>query len=178
MRVRHVLVHDAAAITKIYNHYISTSTTTFEVEQIDPEMVLHRIQTCLVSGYPYLIAEENNELLGYAYAHRYRTRPAYDRTVEVSVYTNPGCERRGVASNLYEELIQAIFKAGFHTILAGIALPNEASVQLHEKFGFKKIAHFQEVGRKFDRWVDVGFWQLIADVDRSVTDSDPKSNDD
>jgi L-amino acid N-acyltransferase YncA len=167
MIVRNALVSDAQGITEIYNHYISTSIATFEIKNIKADVVMHRIQACLTAGYIYLVSEDQNEIVGYAYAHQYRPRPAYDRTVEVSVYTKSGCEHRGIASALYEALIPAIFKAGFHTILAGIALPNEASVRFHEKFGFQKVAHFSEVGRKFDRWIDVGYWQLTDEIDRS-----------
>jgi phosphinothricin acetyltransferase len=167
MIARCALDHDAEAIAEIYNHYISTSIATFEVERINADLVQGRIRACHAAGYFYLVAEDQNELVGYAYAHQYRPRPAYDRTVEVSVYTKPGYERKGVASTLYAQLIPMTFRAGFHTILAGIALPNEASVQFHEKFGFTKAAHFREVGRKFDRWIDVGFWQLTAKSDRS-----------
>lgn len=160
MIVRDVQLTDAGRIAQIYNHFVEASIATFELEPLDRAEVKRRIQACLQAQYPYLVADDRSELLGYAYAHQYRPRPAYDGTVEISVYTKPGCERHGVASALYGKLIPMSFEAGFHTILAGIALPNEASVRLHEKFGFKKVAHFREVGRKFDRWIDVGFWQL------------------
>lgn len=166
MIVRCALNDDAEAITEIYNYYISTSIATFELEQINADLVQGRIRACHAAGYVYLVAEDQNELVGYAYAHQYRPRPAYDRTAEISIYTKLGCERRGVASALYRQLLPEIFKAGFHTILAGIALPNDASVRLHEKFGFKKVGHLSEVGRKFDRWIDVGFWQLTINSDR------------
>ncbi|HEY2865717.1 MAG TPA: GNAT family N-acetyltransferase [Pyrinomonadaceae bacterium] len=166
MIVRSVQMADRVAVCEIYNHFVVTSHVTFEIDSQNPSAIEHRIRASLDGGYPYLIAEDESELLGFAYAHQYRPRPAYGRTVEISVYIKPGCERRGAASALYRQLLPAIFQAGFHTILAGIALPNEASVRLHEKFGFQKVAHFSEVGRKFDRWIDVGYWQLTAEIDR------------
>jgi len=155
MIVRDGQLTDAASIANIYNFFVETSIATFELEPVDPAEMERRIRSCLDAQYPYFVAEHENKLLGYAYAHQHRPRASYDRTVEVSVYTKPGSERKGVASTLYAQLIPMIFRAGFHTILAGIALPNEASVRLHEKFGSTKVAHFQQIGRKFDRWIDV-----------------------
>ena len=178
MTIRYALDRDAEAISEIYNQYISASIATFEVEQINAEVGLGRIRACLDLGYPYLVAEDNDKIVGYAYAHQYRPRPAYGKTVEVSIYARPGFEGRGVASALYKQLLPEIFKAGFHTILAGIALPNDASVRLHEKFGFQKVAHLSEVGRKFDRWIDVGYWQLTAENaghDRKKTENSGSS---
>ena len=167
MIVRPVRPTDAAAICEIYNHYVLTSVSTFEVESVGVLEMGQRISECLVAGYPYLVAEDADRIVGYAYAHSYRPRPAYKNAVETSVYVAPGENGRGCGSVLYRQLIHDLFCAGFHTILAGIALPNDASVHLHEKFGFNKVAHFREVGRKFDRWIDVGFWQLVYDSDRS-----------
>ena len=158
---------DAPAIAEIYSYFVDTSIATFEFDPTPADEMRRRIRDCLDRGYPFLVADNEIELIGYAYAHQYRPRQAYDRTAEVSVYTKAGIERRGIASALYERLIPTVFNAGFHTVLAGIALPNAASVRLHEKFGFRKVAHLSEVGRKFDRWIDVGFWQLTSDSDRS-----------
>jgi len=159
--VRAVQLDDVAAILEIYNHYVITSHATFELELIGREGMEHRIRSYVDQGYPYLVADDEQEIIGYAFAHRYRPRPAYAQTVEVSVYTKPGNEQRGVGSLLYGQLIPEIFAKGFHAITAGIALPNDASIRLHEKFGFEKVAHFREVGYKFDRWIDVRYWQLM-----------------
>ena len=167
MIIRPVQLADSVGICGIYNYFVMTSHATFELDPQEPAETERRIRGCLDESYPYLVAENEREILGFAYAHHYRPRPAYVQTVEVSVYIRPVAERRGVASALYKLLIPAVFDAGFHTILAGIALPNEASVRLHEKFGFRKVAHLSEVGRKFDRWIDVGYWQLTAENARS-----------
>ncbi|HEV8248126.1 MAG TPA: GNAT family N-acetyltransferase, partial [Polyangiaceae bacterium] len=98
-------------------------------------------------------------IVGYAYATRWRTRPAYRFSTEITVYLDPECRRLGIGSRLYEELLAKLQARGVHAAMAGIALPNEASVALHEKFGFSKVAHFKEVGFKFNTWIDVGYWQ-------------------
>jgi phosphinothricin acetyltransferase len=160
-------MHDAAQVCEIYNHYVYTSHATFELEALNEAEMNERIVDLLSSGFPYLVAEENGEVIGYAYGHQFRPRRAYQQTVEVSVYVKYGCEGRGIASRLYEELIPQILNAGYHAVVAVIALPNDVSVRLHEKYGFEKAGHFREVGRKFDRWIDVGYWQLQNDATTS-----------
>jgi phosphinothricin acetyltransferase len=152
---------DAPAIADIYNFYIRTSHATFEMDEIDAVEMHRRIEEAAAANYPFLVAEEASELIGYAYGRRYRPRAAYEHSIEISVYIRNGHEGRGVAAALYDELLPAIRQRGFHTIIAGISLPNDASVRLHEKFGMTKVAHFREVGRKFDRWIDVGYWQVV-----------------
>ncbi len=161
MEIRHVNINDAPQIAEIYNHYIATSHATFEIDTVDTIEIEKRIDKFRVAGYPYLVCEDNGEIAGYAYGHQFRPRPAYRHSIEVSVYIKPGHERKAIGTRLYESLFSEINKGDFHTIIAGISLPNEASVKLHEKFGFKKVAHFREVGRKFDRWIDVGYWEMI-----------------
>ena len=99
--------------------------------------------------------------MGYAYATAWRVRRGYRYSTEVTVYVDPGAGGRGIGSLLYTDLIAALQERGIHAAMGGIALPNDASVALHEKFGFKKVAHFEQVGVKFDRWIDVGYWQRI-----------------
>ena len=102
---------------------------------------------------PYLLA-------GYAYATKWRVRHAYRYSVETSVYVGAGHGRKGYGSALYGELLRRLRTSGCHLAIAGIAQPNEASVALHERMGFRKVAHFGEVGFKFGRWLDVGYWEL------------------
>ena len=99
-------------------------------------------------------------MVGYAYAGVWRTRAAYRQTVESTVYLEQGLISKGYGTLLYRALIEELRKKEFHVVLGGITLPNPASVALHEKMGFKKVAHFTEVGYKFNHWLDVGFWQL------------------
>jgi L-amino acid N-acyltransferase YncA len=152
MNIRHVEISDGAAIAEIYNYYIENSTATFETEPIDAAEMERRIREKLDAHYPFFAAEENNEVVGYAYAGPFRPRAAYRHTVEVSVYIRSDFSGRGIATSLYNELFPEIRHRGFHTIIAGISLPNEASIRLHEKFGMKQVARFKEVGFKFGKW--------------------------
>jgi len=155
--IRIVNPYDAPAIAEIYKYYILNTIITFETEVVTPEEIARRIEKYLKIG-PYLVYEENSEVVGYAYLSNFRERKAYENTVESTIYLRNGQGGRGVGFQLYSELLaQAALK--YHTVIAGISLPNEASVRLHEKCGFKKVGHFAEVGRKFDEWIDVGFWQ-------------------
>ncbi len=115
----------------------------------------------IVENYPYLVGEEDGEILAYACAAQYKSRCAYQSSVEVSVYVKSGIKGKGFGTKLYEKLFEELEQTDLHAIIAGIALPNDASVKLHEKFGFEKVAHFREVGFKFYKWIDVGYWELI-----------------
>lgn len=164
MLIRPADIDDAIDIAYIYNYYIATSHCTFEIEPVDLAEMQRRINEGMAAGYPFLVAEgDDDEILGYAYGNEYRPRSAYIHSVEVSVYVRPGHDGKGIATSLYEALFPEIIAGDFHAIVAGISLPNDASVHLHEKFGFEKVAHFREVGRKFDRWIDVGYWELVLD---------------
>jgi L-amino acid N-acyltransferase YncA len=158
--IRFVTPSDATVIAEIYNYYIANTIITFETEPVAPEEIAARIEKHSQVG-PYLVYEDKGEVVGYAYVSRFRERKAYEQTVESTIYIKNGSGGKGIGFNLYSELLfQAALK--YHTITAGISLPNEASVRLHEKCGFRKVAHFSEVGRKFGRWIDVGFWQKNA----------------
>lgn len=159
MIIRSALTTDAGAIAGIYNHYVLTSTITFEEEPVSEADMWSRIHGLQTAGLPWLIAESPTGVSGYAYASQWKTRSAYRFSVESTVYVAPGSTAAGVGSSLYDVLLARLREAGLHTVIGGIALPNEASTRLHEKFGFEKTAHFKEVGFKFGRWIDVGYWQ-------------------
>ena len=161
MQVRSAKPDDAIDVAYIYNYYIATSHATFEIEPVDEAEMVRRLEDCWYAGYPFLVCEDGGEIVGYAYGQRYKSRPAYMHSMEVSVYVRPGHTEASIGSTLYEALFEEIRKGDFHAVIAGISLPNDASIKLHEKFGFEKVAHFREVGRKFDRWIDVGYWELI-----------------
>lgn len=158
--IRPVNPKDSADIAELYNYYIKNSTATFEEEEIDSQEMLHRINK-VVPGLPWLVFEENGKIVGYAYATPWKSRSAYRYSVEVSVYVHHGEHGKGIGSKLYGRLIQILKELGFHAIIGGITLPNEASVKLHEKMGFKKVAEFEEVGYKFGKWLNVGYWEII-----------------
>lgn len=161
MNIRSATLADVAQIAEIYNYYIKTSHATFELETIDPAEMENRIKDGLEKNYPFLVYEENEGIIGYAYGHQYRARRAYMNSIEVSVYIKNGEEEKGIGTKLYQKLFAEILERDFHAIIAGISLPNDSSIKLHEKFGFEKVAHFREVGFKFGRWIDVGYWELL-----------------
>jgi len=160
--IREGIHSDAKTISEIYNHYILHSIITFETETIAPEEIIIRMEKYKQVG-PYLVYEDNGEVVGYAYVSRFRDRKAYENSIESTIYLKDGLGGKGIGSKLYAELLARV-SLNYHVIVAGIALPNDASVRLHEKCGFKKIGHFSEVGRKFDEWIDVGFWQKSGSV--------------
>lgn len=160
MEIRPASPADALQIAEIYNHYIATSHATFEINPIHANEMLRRMEDGRAADYPFLVCQEKGEIVGYAYGRQFRSRRAYKYSIEISVYIRPGHEEKSIGTLLYENLFSEIKSRDFHAVVAGISLPNDASVRLHEKFGFEKVAHFREVGRKFDRWIDVGYWQL------------------
>lgn len=155
--IREAISSDAQAIADIYNYYIVNTVITFELDPVTPREVMKRMEKYKEVG-PYLVCEEDDEVIGYAYVSKFRERPAYAHSVETSIYLKKGAGGKGRGTTLYSELLSQVLLQ-CHVIVGGIALPNEASIKLHEKCGFRKVAHFLGVGRKFGRWIDVGFWQ-------------------
>ncbi len=157
--IRDAVAHDAAAIAAIYNHYIAHTVVSFELEPIDAEDMRMRLQDVLAQGLPWIVAEEDRSIVGYAYASRWRARAAYRESVESSVYLAPEATGRGMGRALYDALLPKLRAAGLHTVIGGITLPNAASVALHEALGFTHVGTFREVGHKFGARIDVGYWQ-------------------
>jgi L-amino acid N-acyltransferase YncA len=158
--IREASAADAGAIVEIYNHFILTTTISFEEDPVSEAAMRQRIAEVHDAGLPWLVATLNGKVAAFAYATKWRARPAYRFAVETSVYVHKDRAGSKLGSTIYRNLVERLRVAGLHLAIGGIALPNEASVALHEKMGFRKVAHFEEVGRKFDRWVDVGYWQL------------------
>jgi L-amino acid N-acyltransferase YncA len=156
--IRDATSDDAAAIAAIYNRYVLDTTITFEEEAVTEDEMRARIAEVQTASLTWLVATDER-LLGFAYASKWKGRCAYRFSAEVTVYLDEGAAGRGLGSRLYAELFERLRAAGMHSVLAGIALPNESSVALHEKMGMEKVAHFGEVGFKLGRWVDVGYWQ-------------------
>ena len=158
--IRPASITDASAIVAIYNHYVATTTITFEENPVSAEEMAQRIKD--VSAHlPWYVFEHDGQVLGYAYATPWRVRSAYRFSVESSVYVSPDHPRQSIGSQLYETLIEELRARAIRVILSGIALPNIASVAFHETFGFEKAAHLKQVGRKFEQWIDVGYWELV-----------------
>jgi phosphinothricin acetyltransferase len=160
--VRPATREDADAIAAIYNHYVLETIVTFEEAPVAPVEMTRRIAEVQAAALPWLVAEKAGQVAGYAYATPWRSRIGYRFSVEVTVYTAPGQAGSGIGSRLYETLLPLLESRGIHAAMGGIALPNDASIALHEKFGFRKVAHFREPGLKFGRWIDVGYWEWVA----------------
>jgi phosphinothricin acetyltransferase len=160
--VRPATVHDAKSICGIYNHYIKTTAITFEEIPVSIGEMEGRIRTVLAK-YPWIVWEEEGEILGYAYLNKWRDRPSYRYSAEDSIYIQDGVRGRGIGKKLLAALLAEARQTDLHALVAGITLPNEQSVGLHETFGFKKIAEFGEIGYKLNRWLTVGYWQLILE---------------
>lgn len=160
MNIRDASVEDAEAIASIYNHFVLTTSISFEEAAVPAVEMAGRIADVQAAGLPWLVAQIDGAVAGYAYATKWRVRHAYRFSVETTVYLSPAHAGKGLGTALYRALLARLRDGGYHSAIGGIAQPNAASVALHEKLGFEKVALFREVGFKFDRWVDVGYWEL------------------
>lgn len=160
MIIRACEARDVPTVCEIYNYYIANTVITFEENPLSTTEMSARIHA-YTQLYPWFVCEVNGVVVGYAYATKWKERAAYKNSVEITVYLDHTQSGKGYGKALYTKLLESLVTMGCHVVLGGIALPNEASVGLHEYFGFKKVAHFSEVGFKLGRWVDVGYWQKI-----------------
>lgn len=157
--IRVALVSDAESMLEIYAPIVRETPVSFEL--VPPSLEDYRLRVASVlETMPWVVCEEKGEILGYAYASRFRPRPAYQWTAEATVYVHPRRQRRAVGRALYTALFDGLRLLGYPSVIAVIALPNPASVALHETLGFVPVGVFQKVGYKLGRWHDVGFWQL------------------
>lgn len=148
---------DAEAVAAIYNHYVATTAISFETAPVSVAEMARRIEAN-TSTHPWLVWREDGGVLAYAYATRWRDRAAYAGSVETTVYVAEAERGRGLGRKVYDALLKRLADGGWRMAIGGIALPNEASIALHEALGFEKVAHFPEVGEKFGRLIDVGYW--------------------
>ncbi len=158
--IRSVTREDAAELCTLYNYYIEHSIVTFEEELVDADAFQVRIEA-IAETHPWLVFEDGGDIVGYVYASPWKARHAYRHAAESTVYLAPNQQGKGIGTALYRQLIEDLKAQSIHCVMAGIALPNDASVALHEKVGFEKVAHFREVGWKFERWIDVAYWELM-----------------
>ncbi len=158
IRVRSATETDAPALLEIYRPYVERTAISFETELPTTEQFAGRIAKCL-STWDWVVAEDDAACLGYAYGTAHRERAAYRWSVETSVYVREDQHRRGVATRVYDALLERLKTKGYCNAFAGIALPNDASVALHERLGFEMIGAFKRVGWKFGRWHDVAWLQ-------------------
>ncbi|NQJ70729.1 N-acetyltransferase [Streptococcus suis] len=168
IRIRSVKIEDAADLVAIYAPYVEGTAITFETEVPTVADFAGRIEKTL-EKFPYLVAEEDGRVVGYAYASTYYARAAYDWTVELSVYVSKEARGKGIGSLLYDALEEDLMARGFKNFLACIALPNPASLALHEKRGYEEVAHFKKVGYKFGVWHDIVWLQksLVGEMDEN-----------
>ena len=166
--IRPARVEDASQLCDIYKHFVLNTTITFEEQVVEVDDMRARILETTAS-LPWLVWENNGAVLGYCHASKWKGRCAYRYSVESTVYLRPNESGQGIGSALYRELLRQLTGHDLHAVIGGIALPNNASVALHEKLGFEKIGHFREVGRKFGEWIDVGYWQLLLGSSKPKT---------
>lgn len=158
IKIQSAQIEDAADLVAIYAPYVANTAITFETEIPTVADFASRIKKTL-EKFPYLVAEEEGKVVGYAYASTYYARAAYDWTVELSVYIKQEVRGKGIGTLLYNALERELTARGFKNFLACIALPNPASLALHEKRGYKQAAHFKKVGYKFGTWHDIVWLQ-------------------
>lgn len=162
--IRLVQESDAKAIVEIYNYFVEHTVITFEETIITEEEMRSRIKKIMPTG-RWIVYESEGVVCGYAYASNWRSRIAYRNSLETTVYLNPESVGYGIGTKLYRALLNIMRKQGLRVAIGCIALPNENSVRLHEKLGFRKVGVFHEVGYKFGQWIDVGFWEKGLDFD-------------
>lgn len=157
--IRLVKTQDIAAILDIYSYYIEETVISFEEEVPTLDEFTHRVET-ISQHLPWLVYLSEDEVLGYAYASKHRERSAYRWSVDVSVYLKNNSHGKGIGTQLYKVLLHLLIYLGYYNAYAGISLPNEKSVRIHEKFGFLPVGIYKKVGFKFNQWTDVGWWYL------------------
>ena len=158
--IRNANIEDADAICNIYNYYVTNTIISFEEVPVSLEQIKDRIAKTTVAM-PWLVLEENGIVKGYAYATRWKPRSAYRFSAESTIYLRPTSIGKGYGTQLYQSLISDLRNRSLHCVIGVIALPNENSVALHERLGFQKVAHLNNIGWKFSNWIDVGYWELI-----------------
>jgi phosphinothricin acetyltransferase len=159
--IRAARADDLRALTAIYNHYVRNTAITFDLRPFEPAERQAWFDEHAANGrYRLLVAEDSGGVcVGYASTSRWRPKAAYDTTVEASVYCDPAAVGRGYGTALYRALFDSLAAEDVHRIVAGVSLPNPASIRLHERFGFQQVGVFREVGRKFDRFWDVAWFE-------------------
>ena len=158
--IRPVRLDDAERVASIYNKYVSATTITFETEPVTTEEMRGRINS-ISSSFPYFVYEYDGVVLGYCYAHLWKEREAYSKTLETTVYVAPEACHKGIGTGLMIRLIDDCRSQGYHALIACITADNLPSIHLHQHLGFRQVSRFSEVGRKFDLWLDVVDLELV-----------------
>jgi phosphinothricin acetyltransferase len=161
IQIRTATEADLQSILDIYNDAVLNTTAVYDYEPHTLEMRRQWFRIKEAQGYPVFVAEENGQVVGFSSIGPWRAWAAYKYSVENSIYVAAGQRGKGIGKKLLEPLIKAAEELDLHTIIAGIDSTNEVSIKLHERFGFKEVGHFRQVGYKFGRWLDLTFMQLI-----------------
>jgi phosphinothricin acetyltransferase len=166
--IRDAVAADLPQLVSIYNHYVIHTPITFDLQPFTAEQRGPWFEQFAPTGrHRLLVCEEGSAVIGYCSSHQFRVKPAYDTTVEVTVYCAPQATRRGVGTRLYAALFEALRGEDIRSFIAGITLPNPASVALHQSFGFVPAGTMHAVGRKFDRYWDVGWFERVSPSPRA-----------
>lgn len=164
LTIRPATENDAAAITGIYNYYVSHTTVSFETAPLSVGEMRQRIRA-ISAEFPYLVAEEEGRVAGYSYAHLWKEREAYRHTWEVTIYLDPSRKGHGIGSALMKRLIDDCRATGrCSRLIACITGENAASIAFHSRMGFEEVSHFRCVGYKFGRWLDVVDMELSVEL--------------
>ncbi len=158
--IRPVRLDDAECIASIYSKYVSATTITFETEPVTAEEMRGRIIS-ISSTFPYFVYEYDGVVLGYCYAHLWKKRESYSKTLETTVYLDSEACHQGIGSRLMCHLIEDCRRRGYHALIACITADNLSSLRFHQRLGFRQVSRFPKVGRKFGRWLDVIDLELI-----------------
>ena len=161
--IRAAVPGDAQRLCEIYNHYVLNDVATFEEAPVSLEEMRQRVAD-VQKHFFWLVYEDGGDVVGYAYAGKWKTRAAYRHSVELSVYVSADRQKRGIGTQLYAELLRLLGETNVHSVIGGVAGNNRASFALHLSFGFEQVAHFRDVGHKFGQWIDVTYFQLLLPV--------------
>lgn len=159
MHIREVSISDAEALTDIYKYYVDNFSYSFEYVAPSAVDFAGRIEE-IVEKFPFFVCEDNGEILGFAYAHKFRERKAYQWVCETSIYVKNGCRQKGVGKLLYEELLHALQKQRFVKAVAVLGCPNEGSEVFHQKMGFSLVSTLPDIGFKHGAWHDIKYYVL------------------
>jgi L-amino acid N-acyltransferase YncA len=163
--IRDARAEDVPSLCAIYNHYVVSDVATFEEAPISSDDMLDRVQSVQEDWFWLVYEDDSGTVVGFAYASKWKARAAYRHSVETSVYVHEQHRGRRIGHALYAALLERLRARNVHSVIGGIAGQNAASTALHEAFGFRPVARFSEVGRKFGRWIDVSYYQLIVTRD-------------
>lgn len=158
--IRQFKPSDLNPMREIYNHYVENTLVTFDEVALNEQEFADKLNP-VIHKYPCFVYEKEGQVLGFSYATEWKENPAYRFTVSTAIYLDPEAIDKGTGTALYKKLIEELREMNTHSIVAGILMPNEKSTRMHERLGFSKVAHLSQIGFKFNKWIDVSYWQMI-----------------